>query len=64
MRQTRLNEIIEMAFAKISCPLDGNGVYNEIKKAILEAYTLGRFKDDDNILTQLANQGSEPNMDS
>jgi hypothetical protein len=47
MEQAVLKEIIERTFANLCCPLESNGVYNEIKKAILEAYSVGRFQQDE-----------------
>lgn len=62
MKQKLLREIIERTFAKIACPVEGNGVYAEIKKAIIEAYSLGRFNDEEYEApaAQLANTGDEP----
>jgi|GEM_PF-4708600 hypothetical protein len=42
MREELLKQLIEKTFASIACPLQGNGVYAEIQKAVLTAYNLGK----------------------
>lgn len=37
-----LRQILENTFARIACPLQGNGVYAELQKAIVAAYNLGK----------------------
>jgi hypothetical protein len=44
MEQSVLMEIIERTFSKLSCPMENNGVYAEIRNAILEAYRLGQVR--------------------
>lgn len=45
MQEDMLKQIIENTFARIACPLQGNGIYAELQNAINEAYQLGRGGD-------------------
>ena len=42
MKESTLKKLIDNTFLKIASPLKGNGVYAEIQKAVMEAYTLGK----------------------
>jgi hypothetical protein len=42
MKEEMLNQLIEKTFAKLACPLQGNGVYSEIQQAVMAAYNLGK----------------------
>lgn len=42
MQEDMLRQILENTFARIACPLQGNGVYAELQKAIVAAYNLGK----------------------
>lgn len=42
MQEDILKQILENTFARIACPLQGNGVYAELQKAIVAAYNLGK----------------------
>jgi hypothetical protein len=52
MREELLKQLIEKTFAKIACPLQGNGVYAELQKAVMTAYNLGKKQEEniDNLL--------------
>jgi len=41
MKEDMLAKLIEKTFERIACPLQGNGVYAEIQKAVMDAYNLG-----------------------
>lgn len=36
-----INHLIQEAFSRIACPLEGNSTYQTLEKAILQAYELG-----------------------
>ncbi len=42
MKEEMLKQLVEKTFANLSCPLQGNGVYAEIQKAVMDAYNLGK----------------------
>jgi hypothetical protein len=46
MREEMLKQLVEKTFAKLACPLQGNGVYAEIQQAIMAAYNLGKKQED------------------
>lgn len=50
MKEELLARLIDETFSKIACPLQGNGVYAEIEKAVRDAYTLGSKTQEDIIL--------------
>jgi hypothetical protein len=50
MKEELLARLIDETFTKIACPLQGNGVYAEIQKAVMDAYTLGSKTQEDIIL--------------
>jgi hypothetical protein len=54
MKEELLARLIDETFSKIACPLQGNGVYAEIKKAVMDAYTLGSKKQEDILLEAVA----------
>ncbi len=41
-KEELLKQLVEKTFAKLACPLQGNGVYAEIQKAVMDAYDLGK----------------------
>ncbi len=41
MKEQMLQQLVEKTFAKVACPLHGNGLYAELQKAITEAFTMG-----------------------
>lgn len=43
-REEILKNLIEKTFANIACPLNGNGLYAELQKAITEAYSIGQLE--------------------
>jgi hypothetical protein len=45
MEKESLKELTERTFAKIASPMEGNGVYAELQRAILNAYMLGKNKE-------------------
>ena len=54
MREEILKQLVERTFAKLACPLQGNGVYAEIQQAIIAAYNLGKRQEEiitDNLLS-------------
>lgn len=54
MREEILKQLVERTFAKLACPLQGNGVYAEIQQAIMAAYNLGIRQEEsisDNLLS-------------
>ena len=54
MREEILKQLVERTFAKLACPLQGNGVYAEIQQAIMAAYNLGKRQEElisDNLLS-------------
>lgn len=46
MKEEILARLVDETFSKIACPLQGNGVYAEIKKAIEDAYVMGKNQAD------------------
>jgi hypothetical protein len=51
MKEDMLKQILENTFARIACPLQGNGMYAELQNAIVAAYNLGKKQDtDENVL--------------
>ncbi len=44
MQEDMLKQILENTFARIACPLQGNGIYEELQKAITEAYNIGKMQ--------------------
>jgi hypothetical protein len=44
MKEELIKQLIEKTFAKVACPLQGNGLYSEIQKAIQEAFRIGEQK--------------------
>lgn len=44
MKEEMLKQLIEKTFAKVACPLQGNGLYAELQKAITEAFRIGEQK--------------------
>ncbi|WP_276134864.1 hypothetical protein [Polluticoccus soli] len=50
MKEELLARLIDETFSKIACPLEGNGMYEEIRKAVMDAYTLGTKTQEDIIL--------------
>ena len=50
MKEELLVRLIDETFSKIACPLQGNGVYAEIQKAVMDAYSLGSKTQEDLIL--------------
>jgi hypothetical protein len=45
MREELLKQLVEKTFASIANPLQGNGVYAEIQKAVIAAYNIGKRQD-------------------
>lgn len=46
MKEEILKQIVERTFAKLACPLQGNGVYAELQEAIMKAYQLGKSQEE------------------
>ena len=46
MKEELLKQLVEKTFAKLACPLQGNGVYVEIQQAVMAAYNLGKKQSD------------------
>ncbi len=43
-KDEKISQIVDQAFTKLSCRMDGVAMYDELKNAILEAYKLGKLK--------------------
>jgi hypothetical protein len=56
MQEDMLKQLLENTFAKLACPLHGNGIYAELQNAIIAAYNLGKKRDnqDENSLSLAA----------
>jgi hypothetical protein len=53
MKEELLTRLIEKTFERIACPLQGNGVYAEIQKAVMDAYRLGTKTQEEVLLDKL-----------
>jgi len=50
MQENTLKEILEHTFARVACPLQGNGIYAELQHALMAAYNLGKQQTAETIL--------------
>jgi hypothetical protein len=44
MKQDTLKQLLESTFSKLACPSKGHGMYAELEKALMEAYNMGKAK--------------------
>lgn len=44
MEQETLRQLLETTFSKLACPSKGHGMYAELEKALLEAYNMGKAR--------------------
>ncbi len=44
MKEDTLKKLVENTFSKLACPANGNGMYAELERALLEAYNMGKAK--------------------
>lgn len=59
MKEELLTRLIDETFSKIACPLQGNGLYAEIQKAIRNAYELGTKTQEDIILESVISSSAQ-----
>jgi hypothetical protein len=44
MNEDTLRDLLEKTFSKLACPAGGHGMYAELEKALIEAYNMGKAK--------------------
>ncbi len=44
MNEDTLKQLVKETFTKLACPAKGHGMYAELEKALLEAYNMGKAK--------------------
>lgn len=51
MQTHDLKQLIEQTFATLACPANGQGMYAELEKALLNAYNLGKAQQGEHFTT-------------
>jgi|GEM_PF-5308148 len=57
--EEKILSLVDKTFSKLSCRMQGVGMYDELKAAIVKAYKMGKVKGKKNKIYKLLNSGVE-----